>query len=102
MQVFRRQAPILLVDQLTPIRTDLLRALETADERERPGLEAALQLVNEYSPAELRRRWVLGILDEASVDPRTHAVKAVKALRDAVPSLSLIDANALVKEAAAD
>jgi hypothetical protein len=66
------------VDQFTPIRTDLPRALETVDERERPGLEAAIRMLDEYSPAELRHRWVPGILDEASVDLREHAVKVVR------------------------
>ena len=96
-----RQARVLPVDQLAPVREDLRKALLTSGERERPGLEAALRITEEYSPDELRRRWVAGILTAASVDPRANTVKAVKALRDAVPLLSLSDAVQLVKEAAA-
>lgn len=95
-----RQVRVLLADQLAPVREDLQQALGASGERERPGLEAALQIVGEYSPEELRRRWVAGILSAASVDPRTDAVKAVKVLRGAVPGLSLLDAVAMVKEAA--
>jgi hypothetical protein len=75
--------------------------------RTRPGLEAALGILTGYRDDELRRRWVLGagcwvlrILGDASVDPRTHEVRAVKALRDAVPGLSLTAAVAFVREAA--
>ena len=95
-----RQVRVLPADQLAPVREDLRKALAAAGERERPGLEAALRIIEGYSPAELRRRWVAGILTEAAADPRTDTVKAVKALRGAVPALSLSDAVAMVKEAA--
>jgi hypothetical protein len=88
------------VDQLALVREDLREALLASGERERPGLEAALRMIEEYSPEELRRRWATGILTAASVDPRADTVKAVKALRGAEPALSLSDAVALAKEAA--
>jgi hypothetical protein len=94
-----RQTSALPVDQLAPVREDLRKALAAAGERERPGLEEALRTIGEYSPEELRRRWVAGILTAAAVNPQTDSVKAVKALRDAAPGLSLSDAVALVKEA---
>jgi hypothetical protein len=96
-----RQTKVLPVDQLAPVREDLRKELLAADEHERPGLAAALRIVEGYSPAELRRRWVAGILEAAPVDPRTDTVRAIKALRDAVPLLSLSDAVALVQEVAA-
>lgn len=96
-----RQPRVLPVDQLGPVREDLQKALAASGERERPGLEAALRIVEGHSPEELRRRWVASILRRAGVDPRTETVKAVKALRDAVPALSLRDAVAMVKETVA-
>ena len=95
-----RQMWVQPADQLAPVREDLQKALAASGERERPGLEAALRIIEEYSPGELRRRWVTGILTAASADPRANTVHAVKALRDAAPGLSLSDAVALVKEAA--
>jgi hypothetical protein len=91
---------VIVVHELGSVREDLRRALDVAGERERPGLEAALGILTGYRDDELRRRWVLRILGDASVDPRTHEVRAVKALRDAVPGLSLTDAVAFVREAA--
>jgi len=96
-----RQVRVLPADQLGPVREDLRKALAASGERERPGLEAALRIIEGYPPGELLRRWVSGILTAAAVDPRTDTVRAIKALRDAVPALSLADAVALVKEAAA-
>lgn len=96
-----REVRVLPADQLAPVREDLRQALASADERERPGLEAALRLVEGYTPEELRRRWVAGILAETAVDPKTDTVNAVRDLRRAVPSLSLTDAVTLVKELAA-
>jgi hypothetical protein len=96
-----RQTLILPVDQLAPVREDLQAALAASDERERPGLQAALRVVESYSPQDLRRRWVAGVLAAAEADPRANTVQAVKALRGAVPGLSLTDAVALVKEAGA-
>jgi hypothetical protein len=95
-----QQTRVVLVDQLGPVREDLRKALAASGERERPGLESALRIIEEYPAGELRRRWAAGILAEAAADPRTDMVKAVKALRDAVPALSLRDAVAMVKEAA--
>jgi hypothetical protein len=83
------------------VREDLRKALLASGERERPGLEAGLRIIGEYSPEELRRRRVAGILTAASADPRANTVKAVKAPRfsEAAPALSLSDAVALAKEA---
>jgi hypothetical protein len=94
-----RRRSALPVDQLGPVREDLQKALAAAGERERPGLEEALRIIGRYSPEQLRRRWVADTLTAAAVDPQTDTVKAVKALRDAAPGLSLSDAVAMVKEA---
>jgi hypothetical protein len=53
-----RQVRLLPVDQLAPVREDLREALLASGERERPGLEAALRIIEGHSPEELRRRWV--------------------------------------------
>lgn len=94
-----RQTLILPVDQLAPVREDLQAALAASDEHQRPGLEAALRIVEGYSPQDLRRRWVASVLAAAAADPGANTVQAVKALRGAVPGLSLADAVALVREA---
>ncbi|MDX3690071.1 hypothetical protein PV726_06905 [Streptomyces europaeiscabiei] len=43
-------------------------------------------------------RWVVKVLAEQGIDPRTNEVAAVKALRAALPGLSLVAATALARE----
>ncbi|GAA2721955.1 MULTISPECIES: hypothetical protein [Streptomyces] len=78
-------------------------ALAAAGPEERPGLERAAGLVARHAARperEVRAEWTRGILGAAGVDPRTHEVHAVRALRKAEPGLSLKAAVVLVREAA--
>ncbi|MGP4003593.1 hypothetical protein [Streptomyces sp. 8N706] len=81
----------------------LERALATADAAERPGLARAAAIVaaeRGRDDAEVRGRWVRGMLGTSGVDPRTDLIAAVKALRRAVPGLRLAAAVEMAKEAA--
>ncbi|WP_431044039.1 hypothetical protein ACQUSR_20500 [Streptomyces sp. P1-3] len=80
----------------------LRRALATADEVERPGLERAVALVNEQAAlteAELRVRWVRRALAGSGVDEQTDQVSVVRALRKAEPELGVAAAVRLATEA---
>ncbi|MFD5354685.1 hypothetical protein [Streptomyces sp. NPDC058657] len=104
--LFRSQPETLLITLsdregfLGALRT----ALDAADATDRPGLERALAVVETTptpDPAVLRGRWALERIEAAGVEARPDSVKAVKALRDAEPGLSLLQAVNLTKEAAA-
>ncbi|MFE2532185.1 hypothetical protein [Streptomyces sp. NPDC059371] len=44
-------------------------------------------------------RWARGILERGGVDPVTHEVAAIRALRQELPGLSLLAATELAREA---
>ncbi|KUJ66712.1 hypothetical protein ACZ90_33815 [Streptomyces albus subsp. albus] len=80
----------------------LRRALATADDAERPGLERAVALVNEQialSDADLRVRWTRRALAGSGVDESTDQVSVIRALRKAQPDLGLATAVRLANEA---
>ncbi|MFF0741114.1 hypothetical protein ACFYVL_12015 [Streptomyces sp. NPDC004111] len=82
----------------------LRAALASTDDTERPGLERALAIVEATAspdPAVLRGRWALERIEAAGFGSDPQSVSAVKALREAEPSLSLRQAVALSKEAVA-
>ncbi|MEC4018885.1 hypothetical protein [Streptomyces sp. H27-D2] len=84
------------------IRDAVQRALVTADADERPGLERAAAVIAEEharTDAELRVRWARRTLADGGVDAQDGHVAAVRAMRLAVPGMSLLVANQLVKEA---
>ncbi|MFF3001921.1 hypothetical protein ACFVTF_03825 [Kitasatospora sp. NPDC057940] len=92
--------PIVVLHDLDDVRAELLAEIRTAGAAERPGLEAALRVVDRQvivADEERVRRWASRILAAADVDPALDMVRAVKVLRDAVPGLGLISANDLVK-----
>jgi hypothetical protein len=97
-----QEDPVVVVRDAAQVTAALRAALETAEAGERAGLERALRIAEQTSgvpDAQVRRRWVRDILDQAGADPAADDAKAVKALRTAVPGLSLISAYRLVKEA---
>jgi hypothetical protein len=107
--IFRSKPDTLLIalSDREEILGELRRALDSADEAERPGLARALALV-EGAPArteaELRGRWARERIEAAGIgaeELKAASVHAVKALRDAEPGLSLLQAVNLTKEAAA-
>ncbi|KOU39031.1 hypothetical protein [Streptomyces sp. WM6378] len=99
----RRELSVLALRDADDIARALREALEGAGEAERPGLEAALQIAEQAAAVpdrELRGRWVRE--QRASVGytgPDDESVRAVKALRDARPELSLLSAVQLTKDA---
>ncbi|MFJ3221385.1 hypothetical protein ACIPLC_36380 [Kitasatospora sp. NPDC086801] len=99
--MFTKNAPtIVVLHDLDDIRAELLAELQTAGAAERPGLEAALRLVDRQvtvAHEERVRRWVSRTLSAADVDPALDPVRAVRVLREAVPGLGLISANDMVK-----
>lgn len=81
----------------------LERAVAEATAEERPGLERALEIaVREAGAADdtsARARWTLRRLEAVGFTGPLDSVHAVKALREAEPSLSLRTAVELTKEA---
>ncbi|MEU8760736.1 hypothetical protein [Streptomyces sp. NPDC048659] len=95
--------PIVVLHDLEDVRAELVAELGAAGEAERPGLEAALRVVDRRAAVddgEHVRRWVSRTLAAAGVDPAQDFVRAVKTLREAAPGLGLVAANDLVKSVA--
>ncbi|GHF29168.1 hypothetical protein GCM10010359_34550 [Streptomyces morookaense] len=88
-----------LLPDLTPVKDALRTALGEADEAERPGLERALAIVEEFASADqaATQDWARKTLAVAGVDPVAQEVKAVRALRQARHGLGLKEAVDLVK-----
>ncbi|MFD4034115.1 hypothetical protein ACFWVP_27305 [Streptomyces sp. NPDC058637] len=99
----KRDTAVLVLRDAREI-TELLReALDGAPATERPGLERALALVAEagsVTDAELRARWVRQRLAVAGHEGPADSVAAIKALRQAEPGLSLLQAATYAREAA--
>ncbi|MFD7535760.1 MULTISPECIES: hypothetical protein [unclassified Streptomyces] len=99
----RKELSVLVLRDADDIAAALRSALADAGEAERPGLEAALVVAEEAAAVperELRGRWVRE--QRASVGytgPDDESVRAVKALRDAQPELSLLAAVQLTRDA---
>ncbi|NEC16367.1 hypothetical protein G3I34_29680 [Streptomyces sp. SID8014] len=77
----------------------LERALADADEAERPGLERALAVARgaRLSEHDLRARWLAQRLAAVGFTGDRDSVAAVRALRKAEPTLSLVEAVALLR-----
>ncbi|MFE7115854.1 hypothetical protein ACFU99_10580 [Streptomyces sp. NPDC057654] len=84
------------------VRAAVLRALESADPQERPGLERAISVIDDecaLTDSDLRKRWVLRVLADRGLDPGEYSVGAVAAVRETAPALSLVTAAQMVQEA---
>lgn len=100
----KEEFTVLVVREADEIADAVDQALKTAGPEERPGLERAAALLvaaRETTDAELRGSWARRKIAEAGVKGRADSVQAVKALRDAEPGLSLLQATRLSREAAA-
>ncbi|MEU7163087.1 hypothetical protein AB0A70_00305 [Streptomyces morookaense] len=88
-----------LLPDLTPVKDALRTALGEADEAERPGLQRALAIVEEFASADqvATQDWARKTLAVAGIDPATHEIRAIKALRQARPGLTLKEGVDLVK-----
>lgn len=107
MSLFRKPQPlaVLVLRDGSDVVVSLRRALETAPDTERPGLERALALAEgaaERPDAELRGRWVRRQLDAAGYEGPADTVEAIKILRRAEPGLTLLQAATFAKEAAVE
>lgn len=93
-----------LLPSLDPVKGALRAALEEAGEAERPGLQRALAIVEEFDAADQAATadWARKTLAVAGVDPVTHEIRAVKAIRQARPGLGLKEAVDLVKSLGED
>ena len=98
--MFGRLAPpelnVLVLRDTDVVAHGIRQALAEATPEERPGLERAAA-----PDAELHARWVRERLAAAGHEGPVDSVRAVKALREAAPGLSLRQAVKLTKDAAA-
>ncbi len=104
--MFRKPQPlaVLVLRDAPDVVAGLRRALESATDAERPGLERALALAEDSAArpdAELRGRWVRQRLAAAGHEGPADSVAAVKILRAAEPGLTLLQAVTYAKEAEA-
>ncbi|WAL97421.1 hypothetical protein [Streptomyces sp. Je 1-369] len=100
----KRELMVIALRDTDAVTDELREALATADERDRPGLERAMELVARAAAvpdAEVRGRWALRRITAAGHTGPADSVHAVRALRQAEPGLSLASAVQLSKEAAA-
>ncbi|GAA1105948.1 hypothetical protein [Nocardiopsis composta] len=95
-----QRADLIVLRDIDPALEALREALNDADPEERPGLRRALAILEEAAGAEdPRLRWTRQVLADAGIDPREKEGHAVKAVRQALPGLTLKQAVDLVKQA---
>ncbi|MEU6666156.1 hypothetical protein [Streptomyces sp. NPDC046727] len=100
----KRHDVVLVIRDADVVAAALRQALEGASDEERPGLERAVAVVASAAGASegrLRADWVRARLADVGFTGDLASVAAVKALRQAEPSLSLLAAVQLQKEAVA-
>ncbi|MGF1343967.1 hypothetical protein ACQSMD_28285 [Streptomyces flavovirens] len=100
----KQETAVLVLRDAPEIAGLLRQELGTATDDLRPGLERALELVSEVAAvpdAEMRGRWVRQRLASVGHEGPVDSVPAIKALREAEPGLSLRQAVAYAREAAA-
>lgn len=106
--MFGRRKPaefhVLVLRDADVIAAAVRRCLDDASPEERPGLERAVNLVEEAaaaSDADLRTRWVRERVTAAGIEGSYDSVHAIRALRQAAPGLTLLQARQMAKEAEA-
>ncbi|MFJ2604660.1 hypothetical protein ACIQOU_25240 [Streptomyces sp. NPDC091279] len=100
----KKRDAVLVIRDTEPIAAALRQTLTDAPPEERPGLERALALVESVAEAteeKLRADWVRARLTAVGYDGEITSVRAVRALRQAEPQLSLLAAVQLQKVAVA-
>ncbi|WP_328766952.1 hypothetical protein [Streptomyces sp. NBC_00286] len=93
--------PVIVLRDADVIAATVRRALDEASPEERPGLERAATLIEQAaaaSDADLRARWVRERLAAAGIEGSYDSVHAIKALRQAAPGLTLVQAVQMAKE----
>ncbi|MFJ5557817.1 hypothetical protein ACIQCD_10415 [Streptomyces sp. NPDC093250] len=94
-----KETHLVALSDLDEAREAVRQALADASDADAPGLRVALGILDGFTASDPRVRWVGKVLGEQGINPRTHEVAAIKALRDALPGLSLVAATALAREA---
>ncbi|GHI06108.1 hypothetical protein AQI88_28590 [Streptomyces cellostaticus] len=99
----KKEAHLVVLNDLDEARAALQEALRGAEgEETAAGLRRALDIVDGIGDGlDPRVRWAQQALAEAKLDPKAQEVASVKALRDALPGLSLVTAVELVRKAQA-
>ncbi|MFF9765377.1 hypothetical protein ACF1GT_01925 [Streptomyces sp. NPDC014636] len=95
---------VLVIRDADLVAAALRTALADASPEERPGLERAVALVESTAAAtenQLRARWVRSRLSAVGFTGDIASITALKALRQAEPTLRLMTAVQLQKEAVA-
>ncbi|GAA2386196.1 hypothetical protein GCM10010420_06110 [Streptomyces glaucosporus] len=102
----KRETAVVVVRDSEEVVEALREALETAPEEERAGLERAVAVATAAAEglvadeARARAEWTRRRLEAVGFSGPLDSVRAVKALREAEPSLSLRTAVELTREAA--
>lgn len=96
----KQEAHLIALSDLDDARDAVRGALSDAPADEAPGLRRAARILDELAErgGEPRVRWARGILERDGVDPVTHEVAAIRALRQELPGLSLLAAMKLARE----
>ncbi|WP_329220237.1 hypothetical protein OG352_26350 [Streptomyces sp. NBC_01485] len=100
----KKQDFVLVIRDADVIATALREVLAEASDGERAGLERAVALVEArvaVGEAQLRADWVRARLAAAGFTGDVASIAAVRALRKAEPTLSLLAAALLQKDAVA-
>ncbi|MFZ3499138.1 hypothetical protein ACODT5_39010 [Streptomyces sp. 5.8] len=97
----KKEVHLIALSDLDDARDALRRALSGAPGDEVAGLRRAAQILDGLAErgGEPRVRWARGILERDGVDPVSHEVAAIRALRQELPGLSLTAATELAREA---
>ncbi|MFJ3308516.1 hypothetical protein ACIPSA_36840 [Streptomyces sp. NPDC086549] len=95
----KKETHFVVLNDLDKARAALQEALGKAERDEAPGLRRALEIVDGIGAGgDPRVRWAREVLAGQGIDPRAREVHAVKALREALPGLSLVAAVDLVRQ----
>ncbi|WP_308307566.1 hypothetical protein [Streptomyces sp. ISL-10] len=96
----KQEQSVIVLRDADSIVAAVRAALDGAAPEERPGLERALEIVEDASATtyeDQQARWVRQRLDAAGVTGPADSIPAIKALREAAPGLSLKSAVDLAK-----
>ncbi|WP_307713893.1 hypothetical protein [Streptomyces sp. V4I23] len=96
----KQEQSVIVLRDADSIVAAVRAALDRATPEERPGLQRALEIVEDASAStheDLEARWVRQRLDAAGVTGPADSIPAIKALREAAPGLSLKSAVDLAK-----
>lgn len=97
----KKEVHLIALSDLGDARDAVHQALSDAAVDELPGLRRAARILDDLAEraGEPRLRWARGILEREGIDPVSHEVAAIRALRLELPGLSLTAATELAREA---